>query len=258
MKNAAKVFNKWFWSWVAIATVLLAVMLLLGNENNEKTAIIQLLAGMILALFMVMPIRDWTYRLAAWAFDYVSSIDTTFKDRVNQHATYNRLINPLVREENVGFYRLLKFAVNLITLILALTWLVLSKTSFRIVYAFVHTWEFIFRGEVTYVALLLYAMIKAAFFYTVFWFFGHILGKEKARVFYNTDGSINWGKSWWKIVLIIVVFYVHVICGGLLMKYTSDMLWHKVLFWTISAGLPILIIEISRLVGVYKKRRATP
>jgi len=254
VKNAAKVFNGWFWSWVGISLALLAAMLIIGNENHTNTNTLQLLAGMILALFMLMPIRNWAYRFVVWALDYVSSINTRFKDRVNQHATYNRMINPLVREENVGFYRAVKIGINMITTILALNWLVFNRTSFNIVYAFVHTWEFIFAGKISYLAMLIFVLLKAAFVYLIFWFAGNVL----KGTLYKADGSIDWSKSWWKILIMVVTFFVEVIGAGLLMRYTPEMLGHKVFFWTASVSFPILIAEISRLVGIYKKRHAPP
>lgn len=254
MKNAAKVFNGWFWAWVGIAVALLAAMLIIGNENHDNTTVLQLLSGMILALFMVMPVRNWAYRLVVWALDYVSSINTRFKDRINQHATYNRMINPLVREENVGFYRAVKIVINLITTILALNWLVFTRTSFNIVYAFIHTWEFIFAGKISYLAMLLFVLLKAVLGYLIFWFVGHVL----KGTLYKPDGSIDWPKSWWKILIMVVGFFVEVIGAGLLMKYTPDMLLHKVFFWTASVSFPIIIAEVSRLIGIYKKRHASP
>lgn len=240
MKNAAKVLNKWFWAWVGIAAIMMLVMIVVGNEAGNNTAIIYGCSGVIMATLMIMPLRDWLYRLIVWALDYVSSINTRFKDRINQHATYNRLVNPLVREENVGFYRAVKVVINVITMILALLWLVFARTSYNVVYSFVRTWELIFRGQISYLAILVNLILSFAFAYLVFWFAGQILNGK----IYNKDGTIKWTESWWKIVLAVVGLYAKIIISALLKQYTVEMLIAKLVFWTVVIGFPVLVYEI--------------
>ena len=255
MEKAKAVFNKWFWIWIAIAAALLITMIVVGNQDGDNTRLMYGLASVIMASFMVMPIRDWLYRLFVWAIDYVSSINTKFKDRVNQHATYNRLVNPLIREENVGFYRTLKYVINFITLIMALLWLVFNRTSFHVVYAFLHTWEFIFRGKISYLAILANLLLTLGFIWLVWWFVGQFLTGK----LHDDDGRINWPSAWWKILIMVIGFFAKIIISAILKKYTSDMLIAKLVFWCTTVGIPLIVGIISGIVRRYRaSRSATP
>lgn len=248
MKNAKKVLSPWFWSWIGISTVLVILMMTLGAGNASA---LHAMASTIMALFMLLPIRDWMYRLLCWAIDYVSSINTNFKDRINPHATYNRLIDSTKREENVGFYRTLKIVLGIITLILALLWMVFQKTSFEVVFSFLHTIEFLFRGKISWLALLTYLLLTLGFYYGVYWFIGQVLEGS----LYVSDGRFDW-KSWWKVGLAIIGFYLKIILSGLLLCYTSSMIWASIRFWTIVVGFPLLLFEIWRVLR--KRHPSTP
>ena len=250
MKTAKRIFSGWFWAWLILAIVMVVGMLIVGTNNNVA---VKGMAATIMATLMLLPVRDWMYRFIVWAIDYVSSINTNFKDRINPYATYNRLVEPTKREENVGFYRTLKFVIGVICVILALLWLVFQGTSLNVVYTFLHTWEFIFRGKVGFLAILVYILLTLGFCYLVYWFIGQVLNGE----LYVNDGSgrIDWGHSWWKILLMIGGLYAKIIIGGLLMRYTGAMLWSAVSFWTVVIGFPILIFEVWRLV---QRLRGTP
>lgn len=234
MKNAAKVFNGWFWAWMLITVVMVVGMLIAGQPYANG------MAAVIMSTFMVLPVRNWLYRFIVWALDYVSSINTNFKDRINPHATYNRLVDPSKREENVGFYRTLKVVIGVICTILALLWLVFQKTSFNVVYAWLHTIEFIFRGRISWLALLFYVLLTLAYIYLVYWFIGQVL----TGALYDGSGRIDWASSWWKIVIAVVGFYAKIIISGLLLSFTGGMIWSSVVFWTVVVGFPLLVFEI--------------
>ena len=237
MKNALKVFNAWFWVWAVISAILVGIMLIVGNDNQRA---VYGMAATIMALFMVMPVRNWLYRFVVWAINYVSSINTNFKDRINPVATYNLLIDPTKREENVGFYRSLKIVIGIIMVILALLWLVFQRTSFNIVYAFLHTWEFIFRGRISFLALLVYILLSLGFYYLVYWFIGQVLNGK----LHNDTGKLDWSKALWRILLAVVGFYVKIIIGGALLRYTAEMILATVGFWTIVVAFLIAIFEL--------------
>lgn len=238
MKNAKKIFNKFFWVWF-VATILLVGAMLITGQPLAKS-----FAATIMALFMLLPVRDWIYRFLVWAIDYVSSINTNFKDRINPHATYNRLVDPSKREENVGFYRSLKVAIGIICLILALLWLVFQGTSFNVVYAWLHTIEFIFRGKIGFLALLFYVLITLGYIYMVYWFVGQVLNGN----LYDDSGRLDWRSCWWKIAIAVVGFYAKIIISGLLLKFTAGMIWSNLVFWTIVVGLPIAVFEVRNLI----------
>lgn len=236
MKNAKKIFSGWFWIWAIVSIILVGAMLIVGHNKAAANG----MAAAIMALLMVLPVRDWMYRFIVWAIDYVSSINTNFKDRINPHATYNRLVDPTKREENVGFYRSLKVVIGVITVILALLWLVFQGTSFNVVYAFLHTVEFILRGKIGWLALLVYILITIGYIYAVYRFVGLVLNGE----LYDSTGSIDWQHSWWMIALMVAIFYFKIIFSGVLLKFTAAMIFSEVIFWTVVVGFPILIFEI--------------
>ena len=238
MKNAKRVFNKFFWVWFVSTIILVGAMLIAGQPYAKG------MAAVIMASFMVLPVRDWMYRFLVWAIDYVSSINTNFKDRINPHATYNRLVDPSKREENVGFYRSLKVAINIVCVILALLWLVFQGTSFNVVYAWLHTIEFIFRGKIGFLALLIYILITLAFIYLVYWFVGQVLNGN----LYDSSGRLDWSSCWWKIAIAVGGFYAKILLSGLLLKFTAGMIGSSLIFWTVVVGFPIVVFEVRNLI----------
>lgn len=239
-----KIFSKWFWGWFGISVVLVIAMFIVGDNQKALNG----LSAAIMALFMVMPVASWLNRFIMWAINFVSSIDTKFKDRINPYATYNTLTDPGHRQENIGFNRLVQFFCGITALILALLWLVFQHMSFEVVYSFLHTVEFIITRKISWLALLVEVLITVAYCYAVFNFIRLILNGD----FHNEDGSINWTDSWYKILLAVIVFYIKIVVSALLLKYTAEMVGASLVFWTTTIGIPLLIFEI---VGYVRRRR---
>lgn len=246
MKKLAKVFNKWFWGWFFISVCLVIVMLILGRENHPK--IVNGFSGAIMALFMVMPVSNWLYRFIGWAIDFVSSINTEFKDKINPYATYVTLTDPTHRKENIGFNSLIHFFCGLTTLFLALLWMIFQSMATEVVFSILHTVEFIFTLRISWVAIFFELLITVGYCFAVFNFIKYILSGE----FRNEDGSFNWAESWWKILLAIAVFYLKIIVSAMLLKYTSEMTIASLTFWTTTIGFPILFFEVM---GYIRRKR---
>lgn len=246
MKNAKKLFNGWFWSWLGLTVLLVVAMMIVGKQPHTSN-----MAAVIMATFMLLPVRDWMYRGIVWAIDYVASIKTGFRKRIYPHTTYTTMGNQKDHVVNPGFYRTLKVIVGVICLVLALLWLVFKGTSFNVVYAWLHTIEFLFRGRISWLALLIYVLLTIAFLYMVYWAVGQILNGE---LYNGTTGRIDWKKAWWKILIMVLGFYAKIIISGMLLSFTAMMIVASVRFWTIVVGFPILIFEI----WIFIQRHRTP
>ena len=224
-------FNGWFFTWLGITVILVILMLIVPNWKLP-------LSATVMALMMTMPVRDWMYRLIVWAIDYVSSINTNFKDKINQYATYNRLISPNTREENVGFYRAIKAIVVFITFILAILWMVFQQTAFYVLYSWLHTLEFLIRGRISWLSLLVYILLTIAFIFFVRWAIGQVANEEML----DNNDNLDWSKAWWRILVMVSGFYIKIILSSLLLKYTFPMFLHSIIFWTTVVGFPIIVL----------------
>lgn len=251
MKNAAKVFNRWFFAWLGIATVLVIIMLIIGGSNMKA---VKMLAGFTMAALMVLPVRDWAYRLIVWAIDFVSSNNTDFKDWINPKATQNTLLDPTKREENVAFYRSLKVGVGIVTTCLALLFLIFRGVSFNIIYGFLHTWEFIFRGKIGFVSLLFYILLTAGWTVAVLWLGYQILKGN----FLDDNGNIKWSEHGWKIIAMSIGLYAKILISGLLLKYTADMILASMLAWTAIVGVPLLFWAIVNVIARFANQNQNP
>ena len=237
MKNAKAVLNGWFWAWALLAAILVAGMLIVGNDNQRA---VNAMASAIMALMMVMPVRNWTARLIVWAIEYAASRSQSFRNRINKLATMNRLVDPSKREENVGFYRTLRWAISIIAIIIALLWLVFQRMSFQAVYGFLHTWEFIFTGKISFLALLIFILVSIVFGFLVY----RVVRLVTHEGAFDTDGHILWRKAGVWLVVCIVALYGKILLDGILLKKTLSMIGATAIFWTAIILLIALIIFI--------------
>ena len=199
-------FNWWFFTWLGIAVTLIVIMLSVPTYKLP-------LSATVMSLLMVMPVRDWMYRLIVWAIDYVSSIDTNFKDKINQYATYNRLISPNEREENIGFY---------------------------VLYSWLHSIEFVIRGRISWLSLLFYILLTIGFIFLVRWAIGQVANEEML----DTNDNFDWSKAWWRILVMASGFYLKIILTSILLKFTFPMFLHSIIFWTTVVGFPIIVLIV--------------
>lgn len=234
------IFSLAFWSWLVI-TIFCIVFMFLAPAWAEP------LSGTIMALFMVLPVRDWSYHVLVWAIDYVSSINTPFKDKVNPHLTYNRLVEPTKRYQNNGVYRSIKFAILIATIILALLWMVFQGAAFNVVYSWLHTLEFLFTGKLSWLSLLFYVLVTVAFWCLVFWSVGQVLNATYRD---RSTGDFLWNEAW-RIVVMVLGFYAKIILSAILLRFTLGMFLASMGFWTIVVGLPITVFT---LVNCFRRR----
>ena len=244
MKNAKKILNGWFWAWLIIAVLMVVGMLVVGNQKATRT-----MASVIMATMMVLPVRNWAERFLVWAIEYISSRRQTFRNKVNKLATMNLLVDPSKRVENVGFYRSLRWGITVATVILALLWLVFQGLSFQVVYGFLHSWEMIFSGKVSWLAMLIILVTAVAFVWLVYRAIYWLLREVCLD---SEDGHVLWDKAIWRICLFVGCFYGKIILDGILLKKTGSMIGATALLWTVVIAL---FLAIYFLIDRYEKRK---
>ena len=227
----------WFWGWAAISAILVAIML--GNEIDAT--IKAHMSSAIMALMMVMPVRDWTYRLLEWAIDYTSSRSTKYRRRLQKLFTNLSLNDPTgPRKRSRPIYSALMVTISYISVFLALTWISLPYVAHSCVYSFIRKWQYIFTGRISSVHLIINMIVFALFIRLIYWSVGQILNGELC----NDDGHLEFSKAWWRLLIMILGFYAKLVISAILLDYTQTMIWEKCCFWTIAVGTPIIIIEL--------------
>lgn len=240
MKNIAIVL---FLAWFALAIVLVLVSLIIGTHDLAVK-----LYTFIMSSFFLFPFPVLIYRFLNWAINFLTSINTNLKDRINPFATMNDLIESDKRKKNVGFYIVLFIIEFIVNLSIALLWLIFTEVSYNAVYAVIHTAEYLITGQISFVALLFYLLITIGYFAFVWWFLGQILN---GRLYTNT-GNFDISQLW-KIILMIIFFYSKIIISGLLLKYTIQMIISALIFWTVVIGVPILFLKTCKLFKILYK-----
>lgn len=245
--NLKDIFTKWFWWWLGITIVLLIIIAIVQTQP-----FVSYLSATIMALFMLMPIRDWMYKIMDWAIDFLSSNNTAIKDYFNPKATMNPIdATNGERVRNTVFYDAL-FTLSLyITTILALLWLVFPNAAFNVVYAWLHTLEFFFTGRIAWWRILVYMLLLPTFFYGAYIAIGEFL---EGKVYYD-NGKIDFEHNWWKFVLMFVGFYGFIIIGDALLAYTGSMIWSSCCFWSIVVGSAIIGLKIWMFLRKRKYKR---
>ena len=245
MKNAKNIFTKTFWVWF-VGAVILSGMMVIFQAPNAKW-----MAATIMAGFMVLPVRDWMYRLLVWAIDFVSSINTDFKDRINPYATYNRLVDPAKREENVGFYRTLKGCVYWACVILALICLWWQGASFNLVYGYLHTIEMLVTLQLHPLALLIAIGLIIGFYYGAYRFTLRLLRED----FINpTTSRLDVIGNWPHFAGMLLLFIAKIFGAGLCIKLPWNVMWTHLILWILAIGIPVAIIWIRHF--IHHRRKA--
>lgn len=241
MEKTTKIFNKWFWVWLIVAVALTGLMIILKQKY---------FASIILATFALLPMRDWIIRFVIWLIDYITSINTKEKNKLNPKATYNRLIDSKKRLENPGFYRLLKFAIGIFSVIISLIWLIFDGTAFNAVFSFLYTIENICTGKVGVTRLLFFILVTLWFIYMLYWTMRQF---KKDRCFNRSNNKFSWSKITCRMAFAFANIYGSIILIGIIMKFTGKMIWAAVLFWSIIIWIPIILFIIINLLASSKK-----
>lgn len=246
MKNAKNIFTKTFWGWFIGAVILSGLMLVFQAPYAKP------MAAAIMAGFMVLPVRDWMYRLLVWAIDFVSSINTDFKDKINPYATYNRLVDPAKREENVGFYRTLKGVINLTCVILALICLWWQGASFNVVYGYLHTLEMLVTLQLHPFWLLVAIGLTIGFYYGAYRFTLSLLKEQFTN---SSTGRIDVNRSWPYFLGMFLLFVAKIFGAGLCIKLPFSVMWTHFTMWILVIGIPTGIIWMRHFI---QDHRSTP
>ena len=237
-----KIFAWPFWIWVIIA-VTLSITILMTPSHRE------VLSSIIIASFAVLPARSWAYRLSVWLVDYVSSNNTDVRDKLNPHATYNRLLKPTERVENPGFYRALWFLTFIVSLVIALLWMVFKGTSFNIVYAWLRSIEFLVTGKYSPLRILLLLLLKTSYICSIVAFIGQIL---KAKM-YDENGHFDRVKGTLKILGMLAMYLVNIFGSAGLLRFSGPMIWSNFLYKMVLLGIYLGLFFVLRY--IIKKRK---
>ena len=198
-----KHLNGWLFTWLSITVVCVLLMLLVPAWKLS-------LSATVMALLMLMPIRDWLCRF----------IDNDLKKMMSKHDI----------DESAISFKALKMIAVVATIILALLWMVFQKTAFNVLYSWLHSLEFIVRGRISWLSLLIYVLLTIAFVFFVRWAIGLIATRKRI--------------TWWRILIMVGGFYLKVILSALLLKFTFTMTMHSIFFWTAVIVIPTVVLSI--------------
>ena len=248
-KVLGRFFGVWFWVWAIPAAILVSIMLILGNTPDTRRTLYGMAAA-IMAGFTLLPARNAFYVILLWGLNMVATRDPGFEKDLNSWALI-MWRGKKEKEHNPGFDFSLFVMTSLTFLAIAFLWVADQKTSFEAVYAAIHTIAYIISFKHP-VACFVDLIILALFVYAVIWFLGEVL---RNRNFYKDEvGRIDWQHSWWKVVLIIVAFFIRLLTHGALIGYTAHMIGVSVRFWCIIIFVPLAIFEIRKLIRILRDR----
>ena len=242
MKKGKKIFGLWFKAWFVLAIISILIMLI--SPKHAKGA-----ASVIMATFFAMPVRDWLNRLAEWFIWTYVHINSKKGAKIKVWATYYPLTDtdestPL---DNPAFMGTIRFAIGLIIFILTLLALIFQKISLNCVYAVLHTVEFIVRGKIKPLAILINLLLSIGFLIFL-WLTIKKFINEEGIIDQNT-GKFNLKELWWKLLIVLGVIIVKIILSNLLFKYTLSMMITSLLFW-ISVIIIIVIIAVVVVLAI--------
>ncbi len=245
-------FSNWFIAWAIISIILVIIFCLFPWLLSPDTG-----SQIIMATFMLMPVRDWAFRFFVWIIEYMATINATFRVYAKKLFTIRGLDTDKVTLDG-RHYMILKAIISFITLIMALFWIVFRSASHYAVLTFLNTIEFIVRGKISPIALLLYLIIFGAFIIGLWRYILSITSKEMYEEVENDDDDddddfdneptvsirYNWSKALWQSALMLAAYYLKIILTAVLLKYTLKMFGAALILWT---GFLILAVAVAVL-----------
>ena len=239
-----QLFRKSFWIWLGISLACVVVFCF-------YTPLVRPFCGVIMALFFLLPVREWVYWFISWEIDWMTSKNTDVKDDLNPIFSFNTLTDPKTRFQNDGAYRGLRFIVFIACAVIALAWMMFQNAAANVVYAVLHTLEYIVRGRISWGALFFWSLVEIAGAYHIYWSAGQIL---KGKLYYrdiDEDGKVVFSfditESWWRIAIMLGGFYLRIIVSGLLLKFTFGMIWSAMCLWTVIVILVLVFCHFGSL-----------
>ena len=239
-----QLFRRSFWIWLLTSVVLVVAFCF-------YPPLVRPFCGVIMALLFLLPIREWAYELLTWEIDWLTSKNTDVKDALNPTFTLNTLTDPKKRFQNDGAYRGLRFIILVACTIIALAWMMFQNAAANVVYAVLHTLEYIVRGRIGWGALFIWTLVEVAGVYHIYWSAGQLLKGKLYERDIDEEGKVTFSfditKSWWRIAIMLGGFYLRIIVSGLLLKFTFGMIWSAMCLWTVVVILVLVFCHFGSL-----------
>lgn len=226
--------------WAMLAAVCVACIFL--GFGNPK-----MLSALILSTFFIFPVRAWTYSLLVWGIETLASNSEKFKKRIYVWATMNPLVSKKddERKVNAGFYNLLKIAIWMLTIFVALLLWIFQGTSLNIVYAVCHSVVTIFKN-----LSVGNAWQRASVLFWIFGVFGGFWTTMVVMLLRIARGKMSIRRD---IIISITAFVLSRIFTYLCLSYTMEMVWADICLWLLLFSPIVIFFLGSRLIRCIRK-----
>ncbi len=227
-----QLFGRSFWLWL-VASIIATLSIFLSGGKLAKPA-----SSLIMAGFVVGPLRDWTYSLTVWGLDTATSLNTPLRNNLRAFLTYRHLYDEgRARVRNDGVYRILRSTVTMLCAILGLCFLVFQGTSANIVQTILRTIELSITGQIKAWRWLLWIFLLSGYAYVLIM---------------NARRVLN-GRRWYPIML-IGAMYIKTILTALLLRFSLRLLGAWLMYRTVG----IIFIVVTIFIVLWRVRHTPP
>ena len=222
-----KILENSFLTWLVLTAIIVVVMFILGNSVWSRR-----FSGIIMFLFMVIPVRDWINKLFDWLIDYVASNNDKIKAKLLILFAYNLLTgDPKKKDINEPMYKILHVLVGIICVIFGLIFMIVKKLSYTIVLTWLETAEYLIRGMISAGAILTFILLTIASIVVIGLFVKMIL-EEKVK-----NATLF-------PALFFGIIVVNIFIDKFLLRWSWETLWVKIVAWFFIMIIPFIVLLI--------------
>ena len=220
--------------WLLVTAISIAIMFVVGQENCSKS-----LSGLIMFLFMLLPVRYFLCKLFDWLIDYLSSINDKIKAKLQVAFAYNTLTGDQDKKtKNEPAYKVLHIITFIVCLLMGLLFMCWTRISFAIILSWLETVEFLVKGELPPSRFFFFILTTIIIIATIILFL-YLVVRE-------TNELVN---KIHKAVIPFIIYglvFINIFIDKLLLKWSGYVLWYKILIW----GFIIVIVPFI-IYGIY-------